>query len=263
MKSRPLQFALREIHRLATRPSSWLVLAGASLLMGMVGPFGTFEMLLGPRLAYWAVVVVITATLGTLVDIVVLQLLPAHWPRPLAAGLGGAIAGLPIALSVWLINLLAFGGVEPPISLSMLAAYCIPIAALVTTVAAGLRQSAPAPSAVADVPVQPAAIRPPLLDRLALPQRGRLLHLAVNDHYVDVTTDRGTTLVLIRLSDAMRETAPVPGLQVHRSHWVALDAVKRSSRQAGKPVLELENGTIVPVSRTFLDAARAAGLLAR
>ncbi|WP_171015672.1 LytTR family DNA-binding domain-containing protein [Devosia sp. FKR38] len=260
MKSRPLQFALREIHRLAAHPTSWLVLAGASLLMGMVGPFGTFEMPLGPRLAYWTVVVVITAALGTLVDIVVLSLLPNHWPRPMAAGLGGAVAGLPIALSVWLINLLAFDGVEPSISLPVLAAYCIPIAALVTTVAAGLRQSAPAPVAA---PVPAATIRPPLLDRLALPQRGRLLHLAVNDHYVDVTTDRGTTLVLIRLSDAIRETAPVPGLQVHRSHWVALDAVRRSSRQAGKPVLELENGTIVPVSRTFLDAARAAGLLAR
>jgi DNA-binding LytR/AlgR family response regulator len=29
----------------------------------------------------------------------------------------------------------------------------------------------------------------------------------------------------------------------------------------GKPVLELENGTLVPVSRTYLEAVRAAGLL--
>lgn len=81
------------------------------------------------------------------------------------------------------------------------------------------------------------------------------------DHYVDVTTDQGHALVLTRLSDAMRETAPIQGLQVHRSHWVALDAVRRTTRQAGKPMLELENGTLVPVSRSFLPAARAAGLL--
>nr|WP_282558860.1 LytTR family DNA-binding domain-containing protein [Devosia litorisediminis] len=91
--------------------------------------------------------------------------------------------------------------------------------------------------------------------------RGRLLHLAVADHYVDVTTDKGHELVLMRLSDAIAETAPQPGLQVHRSHWVALNGVKRGLRQSGKPMLELENGTLVPVSRSYLPAARAAGLL--
>ena len=107
----------------------------------------------------------------------------------------------------------------------------------------------------------PAATAPAILDRLPLPQRGRLIHLAVNDHYVDVATSKGTTLVLLRLSDAIRETAPVPGLQVHRSRWVALDAIRKTARQAGKPVLELENGTTVPISRSYLPAARAAGLV--
>ncbi|MBU1306897.1 MAG: LytTR family transcriptional regulator [Alphaproteobacteria bacterium] len=259
MKSRPLQFALREINALARQPRSWLVLAAVSLLMGMVGPFDTFTMPLGPRLAYWTVIVIATSALGTLVDIVVVSLLPGSWPRPLAAGLGGAVAGLPIALAVWFINLLAFGVHDEAIALSVLVAYCVPIAALVTALSSALRHAAPA---AAPIPLQ-TQTQPALLDRLPLPQRGRLLHLAVNDHYVDVITDRGTTLVLIRLSDAIRETAPVPGLQVHRSHWVALNAVKRSARQAGKPVLELENGTIVPVSRSYLEAARAAGLLSR
>ena len=106
-----------------------------------------------------------------------------------------------------------------------------------------------------------AQAEPALLDRLPRQQRGRLIHIAVSDHYVDVTTDKGTTLVLMRLSDAMRETAPVAGMQVHRSHWVALDAVRHGIRQGGKPVLELENGILVPVSRSFIEAVKAAGLL--
>lgn len=65
----------------------------------------------------------------------------------------------------------------------------------------------------------------------------------------------------MRLLDAIRETAPVAGMQVHRSHWVGLDAVRRSLRQNGKPVLELDNGTLVPVSRTYLAAAKQAGLI--
>lgn len=63
----------------------------------------------------------------------------------------------------------------------------------------------------------------------------------------------------MRLSDAIKETAPVAGMQVHRSHWVALDAVASATRKNGKPVLTLENGTEVPVSRTYLDAVRSAG----
>ena len=47
-------------------------------------------------------------------------------------------------------------------------------------------------------------------------------------NYVEVWTERGTHLVLMRLSDAIRETAGENGLQIHRSHWVALGAVKRT-----------------------------------
>lgn len=256
----PLQFALREMQALARRPTTWLVLAAISIVMGLVGPFGTFEMPVGARLAYWAIIVVVTGCLGTLVEMVVVALLPDAMPSQMAAALGGAVAGLPIAGTVWAINLLAFGASADNIGFLTLLVYCIPIAAVVTALGYRLRVISARPPA--EVREPSAAPQPPaLLDRLPLPQRGRLLHLAVNDHYVDVTTDKGTTLVLIRLSDAMRETAPTPGLQVHRSHWVALDAVRRSLRRDGKPVLELESGAVVPVSRTYLADARDAGLL--
>src|SRR5690606_35602655 len=124
------------------------------------------------------------------------------------------------------------------------------------TLLGGLLASQTKPAALAPDAMVPA--EPALLDRLPRPQRGRLIHLAVSDHYVDVTTDKGTSLVLMRLADAIRETAPIAGMQVHRSHWVALDAVTRGTRQKGKPVLELENGARVPVSRTYIEAARAA-----
>ena len=43
----------------------------------------------------------------------------------------------------------------------------------------------------------------------------------MEDHYVRVFTDAGESLILLRLSDAMAEVRDVPGLQIHRSHWVA------------------------------------------
>ena len=128
--------------------------------------------------------------------------------------------------------------------------YCTLISAAVTLVSAVLER----PTTLAATPEPPA-----LLERLPRPQRGRLRHLSVADHYVAVRTDKGNSLVLMRLSDAIRETAPIAGLQVHRSHWVALDAVRRSTRQNGRPALELDDGSIVPVSRTYIAAVRAAG----
>lgn len=227
-----------------------------SLVIGLVGPFGTFEMPVVLRVAYWAAIVIGTYGIGLMVVGPVEHLLLRRLPRLAAAALAGAIAGIPIALAVVAINVGVFGPDLQPIDALSLTIYCALIATAVTVLTAMFERRAPeaAPAVSAD------DAGPVLLERLPLPQRGRLLHIEVADHYVDVHTDRGHGLLLMRLSDAIRETAPVAGLQVHRSHWVALDAVRRVTKQAGKPVLELETGAVVPVSRTYLSAARAAGL---
>lgn len=258
MNVTPLHSALREMRALVTNGRSWALLGMLGLIVGLVGPFGTFEAIsLLPRLAYWIAVVLTTALAGTFIAgfvEVILKPKMEHW---LAALLAGAAAGPVLGLMVALFNVGIFGPHIAVIDVTALVIYCTLISMAVTLMGALLQgREANAASPFVNQPVQPA-----LLARLPLPQRGRLLHIAVSDHYVDVTTDRGTGLVLMRLSDAIRETAPIAGLQVHRSHWVALDAVRRALRQNGKPVLELENGTLVPVSRTYLPAVKAAGLM--
>ncbi len=246
---------------LTTKAKGWAVLFGLSLVVGLIGPFGTFDyMSVLPRLAYWTAVVLATALAGTFVATLVEAVLKPRLPLWLAAAIGGAAAGPVVAFMVALINFGTFGFDVAPIDLASLVVYCTLISIAVTVMGASLSpQQKPAADGAASQGV--AERMPALLERLPRPQRGRLLHIAVSDHYVDVTTDRGTAMVLMRLSDAIRETEPVAGMQVHRSHWVALDAVQRGTRQGGKPVLELINGTTVPVSRTFLPAVRQAGLL--
>lgn len=231
---------------------TWAALAALSLIVGIMGPFGTFEIPAVARLAYWTTVVLATATTGTLVAGVLERVIGDRLPRLLRAAVAGALAGPPIVLVVVLINAAAFGLWFRPIDLVTLTSYCALISACITALTVIM---VPPQVAVA------AEAQPALLERIPLPQRGRLIHLEVADHYVQVTTERGRTMLLLRLSDAIRETAPVPGLQVHRSHWVALDAVRRATRQSGKPVLELENGAVIPVSRSYLNAVKAAGLL--
>lgn len=242
------------MHALARDGRVWGALGLLGLVVGLVGPFGTFEMPPAGRIAYWLAVVVGTSAIGTLVAGFGERLLMTHLHRLVAAAIAGGVAGLPIALVVMAINAAAYGLWYAPIDAATLAVYCVAISSAVTVLGAIFGRAGPKP-------VSASLAAPALLERLPLPQRGRLLHLAVTDHYVEVTTDKGRALLLLRLSDAIRETAPVPGLQVHRSHWVALAAVRRATRHSGKPVLELENGAVIPISRGYLADAKAAGLV--
>ncbi len=80
---------------------------------------------------------------------------------------------------------------------------------------------------------------------------------------MDVVTTRGRGPLLMRLGDAIRETAGVEGLQVHRSHWVALEQVASARRIGDAAALTLSTGGEMPVSRSRLAQVRAAGLLPR
>jgi DNA-binding LytR/AlgR family response regulator len=59
----------------------------------------------------------------------------------------------------------------------------------------------------------------------------------------------------------LAELQGIEGAQVHRSWWVARDAVSSSRRVDGRLVLVLRNGTETPVSRTFTRALKEDGWL--
>ena len=99
------------------------------------------------------------------------------------------------------------------------------------------------------------------LRRLPVEKRGRLISISVADHYVEVATSAGSALILMRLTDAMAETGDTPGLQVHRSHWVAIGEVTAARRDGARAILTLSDGRDIPVSRTYVPAVKEAGLL--
>ena len=137
------------------------------------------------------------------------------------------------------------------------------ILAIAAIASAGFRLArelqAPAPPVAAAGGTAP----PALLDRLPLDKRGALVSLSVEDHYVRVRTTRGEAMVLMRLGDAIREAAPVAGLRVHRSHWVAREAVRAVRREGDRAVLQMTAGGDIPASRSHIPALREAGLLPR
>ncbi len=239
-----------------TSPRVLTGMAAASLVLGVSGPFETMSQFdLPGRLLYWLAIVVPSYVGSRAVARVTLDLLAGRVAAlPQRIVIATLAASIPSWLVVYGVVLFTSGGMPVPPQRIWL--YCLIVAGAIVVMTVVMKRTAPASEAAAPPPAPPA-----VLERVPHPQRGKLLHLSVSDHYVDVVTDRGHALVLMRLSDAIRETGAVPGLQIHRAHWVALDAVRQVHRGNGKVALELTNGTRLPVSRSFMPAARQAGLV--
>ncbi|NRB04372.1 MAG: LytTR family transcriptional regulator [Rhodobacteraceae bacterium] len=88
-----------------------------------------------------------------------------------------------------------------------------------------------------------------------------LVRLEAQDHYVMVVTEEGHATVLLRLSDAIKLTDGEDGHRVHRSHWVANNAVAHAARKDKRDFLILNDGSSIPVSRTYKGDLQQAGLL--
>jgi hypothetical protein len=99
--------------------------------------------------------------------------------------------------------------------------------------------------------------RPRFLDRLPATVGSPLLCLSMEDHYVRAHGPSGSALILMRMRDAVAELDGTAGLQVHRSWWVASDAVESVERDEDRLRLRLVNGMTVPVARSQVGAVRA------
>lgn len=246
---------LREMHQFASTPRTWCLLAIVSLIVGLTGPFGTYVGLaLAERVVYWTFVVVGTFFVASFSLSLADRWLSRRIASQIAVGAIGALAAaIPISMLVFVAGTV-FGMAPRAMDVANHYAQAAAITFGLTLLFSMLERNKTKPSALAT---------PSILDRLPETKRGALVRIGVHDHYVDVITDQGRHLVLMRLKDAIGETAPEDGLRVHRSHWVAKRGIEGSQRKHGRLFLRMTDGTTVPISRTYLKAARQAGLLDR
>jgi hypothetical protein len=118
------------------------------------------------------------------------------------------------------------------------------------------------PEPVAGVDPSKEPVDTAFIDRLPAHIRHEILCLQGEDHYVRVHSRQGSAMVLMRFSDALRSIRHIPGSQVHRSWWVAADAVKEMRRAGRTAQLILSDGASIPVSQRYLaDAVSSWGSL--
>lgn len=258
MDGNALQLTLREMREHLTDPRVLGIMLVVGLVLGLAGPFGSFESIaVVPRLLYWVATVFLTYGVGFGSSMLADNLWGKGRPFLFRLIIMSIPAGLGATLIVTLLNLVTFGtdGFSWSGALILLGqCFAVAIGVEAVVLLTNRRSDMAAVEIVDDSP-------PPILDRVPPQQRGALIALVVQDHYVDIVTERGKALVLMRLADAMRETGSVAGLQVHRSHWVARAAVVRTHRRDGKVLLELTNGMWLPVSRSYLPALKAMDLI--
>ncbi len=80
-------------------------------------------------------------------------------------------------------------------------------------------------------------------------KQGKLIFLKSELHYLQVVTDKGNSLILYNLSDAISQLSPESGMSVHRSYWVAFDAIQELTKKGRQGTLILKNSQKIPVSR--------------
>ena len=243
----------------------------AVALLVYLGPFGTWSLLSVPdRVMFWSVSVGVNWIVAQAVFVLTIATCRTHgWPIWTGLVSASLISALPGTAAVWGV-LAAYLDYRASLTSGLVGLYA-QVAVLHLVIGSAVwffieRKLIPRDSG-AELPasetiaegvsgVSPGAS---LIERISAPVRGELLHLRMQDHYVEVHTDAGKEMLLLRFRDALRETEGLDGMQVHRSHWVARAAVAGVERRAGRIVLRLVNGSEVPVSRSFASALKDRG----
>ncbi len=222
----------------------WAALTG---FLVVAGPFGFMDALpLGTATLFWGTVVGGVILLVAMVRAAIVVALPAlGTARRIIIVCAAMLIFVPPL--VWALQV-AILGTHPNALRLYLTVACI--AAVIGTIRYVMSEGEPATRA----PEAPEL--PRLAARLADP--GATIHaISADDHYVIVQTSCGVERVLLRFSDALEELDGLPGLRVHRSHWVARDAVARFKRGSQKSTITLVNGADIPVSRGYRASVEA------
>ena len=256
------------VHASRNAPPPWLPFAksiavpiAAAAFLTLTDAFGLDVLPLGKRFFYWFLLL----GMGQAGSVAIRAWLDRMQISPtklvLAGSLGSVLLSVPVTAAVWLVTAVALA---QPLNAARLPDFYLPVLVVVAAMVC-------VNQLVQRRPVETHAVDPnrnsppkdepaPILARLPHKLRGSRLHaVQAEDHYIRLYTSAGSDLVLLRFSDALAELRGLEGAQIHRSWWVARDAVQSSQKDDGKLFLVLRDGTKAPVSRSFTRALHESG----
>lgn len=234
------------------------MLAAIGLLMGFLGPFGSDRVPDVDRYIYWMICMVGGGLIGIVGDDLMGSRIATTWRRVAVVSLSMTP---PVSLLVLSTENLLLGGRMDVEGFLRLLWQVWPILLAVMAVRALVWRRPPMrvetrTVIAAPLPEAEAVFR----RRLSAKRRGaRLIAIEAHDHYLKVHTDAGAELITLRFADALGELAQAHGWRVHRSWWVAADAVEDVRWRRGGGEMRLVGGLRAPVSRTYGPVLKEAG----
>lgn len=238
--------------------------AAAGAILGVIGPFGSFfNDTLPSRVAYWMTLSVIS---GVVIGAAVRWIWPLAQRRGLPAWAWIPVLAVMITIPLGLLSRIIAIGFWPGIRQAVGwvewsgQALLVELVFLALYVGAHSRAGAIFPAA-GPVTFNDAAAEARILDRLPARLGRDLLCLQMEDHYVRLHTRQGSVLVLLPLTRAIAEVGALEGMRVHRSWWVARQAVQGGVYNGRNLRLKLTSGLEAPVARGKIAELRAAGWL--
>lgn len=250
------QLTLRQMQAQFTKPKFYGYIGVAVLILTLSGPFGTLEHYnFLERFAYWAILTPVTYMLAsgvaTFVTVALKRKSINDWFSYI---LGGSAAGVIVGMFVWLFGIFlqqSFG--QSFAGLLKVMTFTMPITIGVTMLFKLSEKKSQETSVEPSVEPSGENLADVRFFKRIPKTLGRdLISLNSQDHYVKVTTSFGSDLILMRLSDAVVELKDHDGVQPHRSWWISKKHIACMKTVAGKKVLELKNGDLIPVSRANL-----------
>lgn len=227
-----------------------------AVLFALSGAFGTDQIPIVRRIAYWLVLILS----GTFLAFGIAGFLARRTPlgdHPvwLSAGIIVSVSLVQTPV-VWLTHLVILNQAVTLNNMLAIGVATVCITSGLTLVAMMVRNDQP-PVTHASLPD---AEPPAFLARIPPKLRGGDLYaVEAQDHYLRLHTSKGQDLILMRLGDAVAELEGLEGAQTHRSWWVAREALVEAERGDGRATLTLKDGSQVPVSRAYAKALRQAG----
>lgn len=263
-----MSLTLRQLRQTLSGPIYWIINGSAVLLAALAGPYFTLERLSFPeRLVYWGTALLLSGAIMTFLSIYAHRLTEHRgWNWAGVAILAGIVGVVPVVMSLYLAEGLATGfapGWIHWLPLSKIALNVAPPLIAVTLVV-NLAIELQDRKAALQAPAQPEPQVPNFGPITALQKKlphhlgHDIVTVRAQDHYVEVTTPKGSAMILTRLSDAEEQLAPLGGLRVHRSWWVNTAHIKRTEQGANGPEVVMSTDQRIPVGRSYRAAFREA-----
>jgi len=234
------------------------VLMAIGLLMGFLAPFGFDRAPVVSRYVYWMICMVGGGLIGFVLDEWLSRRITATWRR--VAVISVLMTPL-VTLLVVITGLLLLGGPSGwPIYQRLLwQVWPLCLAVMVVRALVWRRRQTRIVTRTVIAPPLPEA-EAAFRRRLSAKRRSaRLIAIEAHDHYLKVHTEAGAELITLRFADALTELSQAHGWRVHRSWWVAADAVEAVRWRRGAGEIRLVGGLRAPASRTYGAVLKEAG----